>query len=115
MILLATILCVPLIFTDGDTIVCNDEKIRILGLDAPEVNSAKCDAEYRLGVVAKRRLQELIGTANLEIRRSGKDRYDRTLAQVVADGIDVSEPMISEGLARPCKSAGCRKSWCERK
>jgi endonuclease YncB( thermonuclease family) len=54
-----------------------------------------------------------VGGANLEIRRDGKDRFQRTLAQVVANGTDVAEPMISEGMARPCKSAGCRKSWCE--
>ena len=115
MILLATVLCAPLVITDGDTFVCNDERIRILGLDAPETYFAECDAEYRLGVVAKRRLEVLIGAANLEVRRNGKDRYDRTLAKVIADGTDVAEPMISEGLARPCKSAGCRKSWCEAK
>jgi micrococcal nuclease len=115
MILLATALCAPLVVTDGDTFVCNNERIRILGLDAPETYFAKCDAEYRLGIVAKRRLQELVTGANLEIRRNGKDRYDRTLAQVIADGTDVAEPMISEGLARLCKSAGCRKSWCETK
>ncbi len=60
MILLATVLCTRLVITDGDTFVCNDEKIRILGLDAPETHFAKCDAEYRLGIVAKRRLEKLI-------------------------------------------------------
>lgn len=113
MILLASVLCASLIFIDGDTFVCNDEQIRILGLDAPETRSARCDAEYRLGMLAKRRLAELVGGANLEIRRDGEDRFQRTLAQVVANGTDVAEPMISEGMARPCKSAGCRKSWCE--
>ena len=112
MILLATVLCSMLAITDGDTFVCNDEKIRVLGLDAPETFFARCDAEYRLGKVAKRRLEQIIGGANLEIRRNGKDRYGRTLAQIVADGTDVAEVMITEGLARPCKNAKCRKSWC---
>jgi len=112
MILLATVLCATLVITDGDTFVCNDERIRILGLDAPETYWAQCDAEYRLGIVAKRRLEELIKEANLEIRRQGKDRYDRTLAQVIADCTDVADPMIVDGLARPCRSAGCRRSWC---
>ena len=81
MILLATVLCTTLVITDGDTFVCNHERIRILGLDAPETYWAECDAEYRLGIVAKRRLQELIREANLEIHRKGKDRYERTLAR----------------------------------
>jgi endonuclease YncB( thermonuclease family) len=79
MILLASVLCASLIFIDGDTFVCNDEKIRILGLDAPETRSARCDAEYRLGMLAKRRLAELVGGANLEIRRDGKDRFNAHL------------------------------------
>ena len=62
---------------------------------------------------AERRLEELIKEANLEIRRKGKDRYGRTLAQVIADGDDVAEQMIAEGLARPCKRAGCRRPWCK--
>lgn len=115
MILLATVLCSQLVITDGDTFECNKERIRVIGLDTPETYFAHCDAEYRLGLVAKRRLEELIGNANLEIRRKGIDRYDRTLAEVVADGTDVADPMIAEGLARPCKKAGCRKSWCEPK
>ena len=113
MILLATVLCSQLVITDGDTFECNEERIRVLGLDTPETHFARCDAEYRLGLVAKRRLEELIGNANLEIRRKGIDRYDRTLAEVVADGTNVADPMIAEGLARHCKKAGCRKSWCE--
>jgi endonuclease YncB( thermonuclease family) len=45
MILLATVLCSSLVVTDGDTFVCNDERIRVLGLDAPETYFAKCDVE----------------------------------------------------------------------
>ena len=114
-ILFATVLCSQLVITDGDTFECNNERNRVLGLDAPETHFAQCDAEYRLGLVAKRRLQELIENANVEIRRKGIDRYERTLAQIVADGVDVADPMIAEGLARPCKNAGCRRSWCEAK
>ena len=33
------------------------------------------------------------------------DRYDRTLAQIVADGTDVAGQMIEGGLARTCKNA----------
>ena len=113
MILLATVLCATLVITDGDTFVCNAERIRVLGLDAPETYSAECDAEYRLGILAKHRLEKLIGEANLEIRRNGRDRFGRTLAWVIADGTNVAEAIIAEGLARPCKDAKCRKSWCQ--
>ena len=54
MILLATVLCSQLVITDGDTFERNEERIRVLGLDMPETHFARCDAEYRLGLVAKR-------------------------------------------------------------
>ena len=91
MTFLATVLCAALVVTDGDTILCNEERIRILGVDAPETRFAQCDAEYRLGIVAKLRLEELVREANLEIRRNGRDRYDGTLAQIIVDGMDVAE------------------------
>ena len=33
-----------LVVTHGETFVCNEASIRIVGLDAPETDFAKCDA-----------------------------------------------------------------------
>lgn len=44
---------------DGDTIRCGAERVRIMGLDAPEIR-ARCTAEYRLAVQARARLSVLI-------------------------------------------------------
>jgi endonuclease YncB( thermonuclease family) len=42
----------------------------------------------------------------------GQDRYGRTLAVVLADGRDVAEVLIGEGLAREYHG-GRREGWCE--
>ena len=41
------------------------------------------------------------------------DRYRRPLGDLVIDGVNVRETLISEGLARPY-NGGYRKGWCSR-
>jgi len=120
--LVASLLASSLIATpapvviDGDTLDLAGERIRIANIDAPEIGHPKCDAELRLGKVAKRRLQALLGGGRIEIARgdpaSGRkiDRYGRTLAIVLVDGQDVGVLLVNEGLAR--KWHGRREPWC---
>ena len=102
---------------DGDTFAIaypfglGTEKIRILGMDAPETRRAKCAAERFRGAVAKSGLAALLGAGTVTIERRGLDKYRRTLAVVRVEGVDVAEIMISGGLARPY-SGGKRQSWC---
>ncbi|MFN3318375.1 MAG: thermonuclease family protein [Allorhizobium sp.] len=99
---------------DGDTIEVNGETIRILNIDTPEIRHAQCDAERRLGEVAKQRVARLLRAGRIGIRRGDggrmTDKYGRTLAVVDIDGVDIGEQLISEGLARPW--TGKRRSWC---
>ncbi len=101
---------------DGDTIIVEREHIRIANIDAPEIGHPKCDAERRLGLVAKRRLAALMASGEIEISRGDpvngrkKDRYGRTLATIYVDGIDVGETLVGEELARPWR--GRREPWC---
>lgn len=102
---------------DGDTITVRSERIRIANIDAPEIGHPKCDAERRLGLVARKRLAELLGSGQVDVEKgdpeSGriKDRYGRTLALVYVDGKDVGETLIEELLARPWQ--GKRRNWCD--
>jgi endonuclease YncB( thermonuclease family) len=97
---------------DGDTIHRGGERIRIIGLDAPETRRAKCEAERRLGYLAKARLVEIINSGKMRIRRMGKDRYGRTLARVRVSGRNVADILVKEGYARPYWG-GKRMSWCD--
>jgi len=96
---------------DGDSLACGSERVRIVGLDAPEIR-ARCPAEYRLAVQARARLAVLIA-AGVTLHPQGRDRYRRTLA-VVRDrsGPDVAEVLIEEGLAREYHGRGRRGGWC---
>jgi endonuclease YncB( thermonuclease family) len=104
-----------LIVIDGDTIRSDEERIRLEGIDAAEIGHAKCEAERRLAVLAKRRLEQLLGSGPVDIRRNEHpkppDRYGRTLARVLVDGEDVACILIKEGYARPW--TGRREDWCK--
>lgn len=116
--LMILLLGMAITVVDGDTIDVDGERIRIANIDAPEIHQPQCDAERRLGLVAKRRLQELLATGVLEITRGDpatgrlKDRNARTLGVVSVNGQDVGEELVAEGLARPWR--GKREPWCIR-
>lgn len=102
---------------DGDTVTIEGERIRIANIDTPEIHHAKCDAERRLALVAKRRLQSLLGSGHIDIARGDpvdgrqRDRYGRTLATITVDGRDVGDILVDEGLAR--QWTGHRAPWCD--
>lgn len=91
--------CVRVI--DGDTVDIADEnqnlhRIRIVGLDAPELAQP-------YGRTAKEALARLILRKELHVLPTGLDKYDRELAVLRIDSVvgqvDVAEMMISNGHA----------------
>lgn len=92
---------------DGDTIWIEREKIRLLDIDAPEMEG-KCAAERVLAVRSRDRLVALLRGREVTIAREGVDRYGRTLARLD----DVGAQLVREGLARRW---GDRRGWCGRK
>lgn len=85
---------------DGDSLNCNGERIRLLGIDAPEFhcprNRTCVDGDPR---ASKAYLAALINGRKLSIKRVGKDRYSRTLAVVHVDGRNASCEMVRAGHA----------------
>jgi len=102
---------------DGDTLRATVEgqstRIRLMGLDTPEMPPrAKCEAERAGAYAARDRLRALLRGAVVAFCPDGQDRYGRTLAVVLADGRDVAEVLIGEGRAREYHG-GRRAGWCE--
>lgn len=64
---------------DGDTLVCNRQKVRLTNVYAAELNQAG-------GAAAKRRLQSLVQGREVRLRAHGHDRYGRVLAEAFVDG-----------------------------
>jgi endonuclease YncB( thermonuclease family) len=88
---------------DGDTIdVATVGRVRLLGIDAPEIGH-RFDTTAPFGREAKERLTSLIahGWVRLEYDRKREDVYDRQLAYVLLeDGTFVNALLVREGLAR---------------
>ncbi|AKQ43303.2 nuclease [Aurantiacibacter atlanticus] len=85
--------------TDGDTIRCGEERIRITGIDAPEKRGCRAGRQCVEGdgQASKRAMEILTEGVQLSIVRLGRDRYARTLAVVYADGINVACAQLASG------------------
>ena len=98
---------------DGDTIWFEGEKIRIMGCDTPEPTTDICGGEREklLAAQATQRLIDLLNSRDFSLERHGLDRYDRRLANLLIDGVNVADILVSEGLARTWPDGP--EFWCE--
>lgn len=78
---------------DGDTVVVNRIRVRLLGMDAPELS------QYG-GLKAKSHLIRLAGGRRVRVVPEGLDCYGRVLATVWLGEIDLGECMVRDGFAR---------------
>lgn len=112
-----------IMIVDGDTIAlpCDPvrgiypgcaERVRLEGIDAPETHRARCDAERGAGLAAKEALATLLRGRQVEITRTGRDRYGRTLARLTSGGQSVDEAMLAAGVAIPYRAG--RAAWADR-
>lgn len=87
---------------DGDTIILdNDEHVRLVGINAPEVANEKHSGQP-LGDAARDFLKKLIENkeVTLKINRATKrDRYGRWLADIYADNQWVQASILRSGFA----------------
>ncbi len=79
---------------DGDTIRVGGERIRLRGIDTPEMSELA-------GPAAKQRLEELLRSGSIRIIPHARDVYDRLVADVFVNGLNVAEILIQEGYEKP--------------
>lgn len=98
---------------DGDTIIVSrdeqEERVRILGVDAPEV-ARDGEPGERCAGEATALTEELASSGSdvvivLDPSQPQTDRYGRTLAYVDVDGTDVGAELLAAGLAEVYVSA----------
>ena len=102
---------------DGDTFKLGERKVRIIGIDAPEVHG-RCAEERRMAEAATAKLQSLLNQGPFTM--TGRiddmaDRYGRdlrALGRTRPDGTgqSIAEEMRRSGLAR--RYLGYKTDWC---
>ncbi len=95
---------------DGDTIHIKSFKIRLEGIDAPEMKQ-KCkkpylqimiftfQKDYYCGQISKKKLIQKIENKQVQCIVSGKDRYKRYLAKCLKGKINLNRWMVRNGYA----------------
>ncbi len=87
--------------SDGDSLVIKGRRIRLKGIDAPELDQ-KCDEKnqsWPCGVKAKSALSQLIRGQQVECRSENLDKYRRLLAVCTLSGKDIGKWMVTNGWA----------------
>lgn len=98
----------------GDALVVDGQHIRLAGAFAPQtIPDARCWAEALAAKYAIQRVKEWMRSARtIQIAPTGeRDSYNRVVAHVSLDGVDLSDQLFHEGLAgQPGKG---RFEWCD--
>jgi micrococcal nuclease len=93
-----TVVCARVVSViDGDTIkaLTKDNellRVRLRNIDAPEKSQG-------FGQRSKQNLSELVFGRDVELHVFGTDRYGRTLAVIMLDGVDINLQQVRDGYA----------------
>ena len=87
----------PARVVDGDTIRIGQERVRLYGIDAPELNQ-QCGSQA-CGRMAADALRKIIDDQPLSCTQEDRDRYGRVVATCKAGGVDIGQAMVTRGMA----------------
>lgn len=91
----------PVRVIDGDSLVQSGVRIRLEGVDAPEIrqNCFKGGVSWACGERSRDELLRLVGSSQVRCLPTGTDRYKRILATCFVDGLSIQSWMVSNGWA----------------
>ena len=87
---------------DGDTLHINQTKIRLHGIDAPEMKQTCLTNKGRTqkcGVLAKQALEKLVRGQDVICKGDKRDRYKRLIAVCYVGPFNINEQMVTDGWA----------------
>jgi endonuclease YncB( thermonuclease family) len=87
--------------SDGDSFRLGAERIRLLGLDAPELDQScvRAGQNWPCGRAARDRMAELLGSGDLDCQPQDRDQYGRLLARCTVGGEDLGAILVAQGWA----------------
>jgi len=92
----------PVRVSDGDSLRFGDERVRLIGIDAPELDQTCTNPDgtpWPCGRASQQRLLQLVKEGALKCTYERRDRYDRALAVCTVDDVDIGGAMVLAGLA----------------
>lgn len=99
--------------TDGDSLRIGSERVRLLGLDAPELDQTcwrEDGSEWACGREARDLMVRLLNAGAVNCAPEGIDRFGRSLARCEAAGRDIAAAMVEAGLAVARDGYGAEES-----
>lgn len=89
------------VINDGDSLTIGDTRIRLWGIDAPELHqSCTIDGKaYACGRMAQDALRAMVRGAKIDCRGADTDQYDRLLAVCTAGSVELNGAMVDAGWA----------------
>jgi endonuclease YncB( thermonuclease family) len=88
---------------DGDTLTISGTRVRLIDIDAPELDQTCLDAQgkdWPCGRQASSQLRSRVRGRDLTCQPKSLDRFGRTLATcVLSDGTNVNASMVQQGWA----------------
>ena len=95
---------------DGDTIKIDNKKIRLHGIDAPEINQLcsktflsififSFEKKYKCGEISKKKLENYVHNNYIKCKVKGIDKYNRILGTCYKNTININSRMVRSGQA----------------
>ncbi len=107
---------------DGDTIFVNiagvpvvfgeSLGIRLARIDTPEIRG-KCQEEKQKAIEVREFVKSLLQNAtNINLVDVERGKYFRVVAEVIADGENISDILLEKGYAMLYDGKSKKQSWC---
>lgn len=95
--MILTCLMTAMLVHDGDSLICQRQRIRLTGVDAPEL--AQVCEDTPCGIISRDALRRLLNGKQVTCIISGTDKYGRSLGDCWLDMLDINTWLVVNGYA----------------